>query len=94
MVHVFPRPSLQDLIGHYDFKSKTPQDKICPDGSCRAAMFALFVNEELKSWPEQDIRQRTWVTIPEAVECCRHPWMRDALVNGFLKWQGHNMLED
>lgn len=56
-------------------------------------MFALFVREELESWPEQSIRQRSWLTITEAVESCRHPWMRDALVQGFLNWHAEKSEE-
>ncbi|KAI6675989.1 hypothetical protein NL676_036785 [Syzygium grande] len=84
---------LKDLLGHYDFKSKTHQDEFCPEGLCKAAMFALFVREELESWPEQSIRQRSWLTITEAVESCRHPWMRDALVQGFLNWHAEKSEE-
>nr|CAB3456085.1 unnamed protein product [Digitaria exilis] len=49
---------------------------------CRAAVFALLVKEELASWPEQSTRQRCWLTVPEAVEQSRHPWMQEALVTG------------
>lgn len=55
-------------------------------------MFALFVKEELDSWPEQSRRVRSWVTIPEAVECCRHSWMREALENAFKKWTADAMI--
>uniref|UniRef100_A0A2N9HZY3 Nudix hydrolase domain-containing protein n=1 Tax=Fagus sylvatica TaxID=28930 RepID=A0A2N9HZY3_FAGSY len=75
-----------DFLGYYHFKSKTHQDEFCPEGLCKAAMFALFVKEELQSWPEQSTRNRTWLTIPEAEDRCRHAWMRDALENGFSKW--------
>ncbi|RVW92995.1 Nudix hydrolase 16, mitochondrial [Vitis vinifera] len=76
----------QEFLGHYHFKSKTLQDEFSPEGSCKAAMFALFVKEELESWPEQNTRRRSWLTIPEAYENCRHPWMREALKDGFSKW--------
>ncbi|RVW36402.1 Nudix hydrolase 16, mitochondrial [Vitis vinifera] len=75
-----------EFLGHYHFKSKTLQDEFSPEGSCKAAMFALFVKEELESWPEQNTRRRSWLTIPEAYENCRHPWMREALKDGFSKW--------
>ncbi|GMY22760.1 nudix hydrolase 16, mitochondrial isoform X2 [Fagus crenata] len=80
------RGELMDFLGYYHFKSKTHQDEFCPEGLCKAAMFALFVKEELQSWPEQSTRNRTWLTIPEAEDRCRHAWMRDALENGFSKW--------
>lgn len=76
---------LQDFLGYYHFKSKTHQDEFSPEGLCKAAMFALFVKEELDSWPEQSTRRRSWLTLPEAAESCRHPWMREALVDGFCK---------
>ncbi|PKI50847.1 hypothetical protein CRG98_028754 [Punica granatum] len=79
------RGDLVDLIGHYEFKSKTLQDEESPEGWCKAVMFALLVKEELQSWPEQNTRHRTWLTIPEAIKCCRHPWMRQALEQGFSK---------
>lgn len=46
-------------------------------------MFAMMVEEELESWPEQDSRCRTWLSISEAANSCRHPWMREALMAGF-----------
>ncbi|CAN0843867.1 Nudix hydrolase 16, mitochondrial [Linum grandiflorum] len=79
------RGDILDLIGDYNFKSKTHQDESCPEGLCKAAMFALLVKEELESWPEQSTRERSWLTIPEAVESCRHKWMEDALKH-FAKW--------
>ena len=74
------------LLGFYDFKSKTHQDKFCPEGMCRAAVFALRVKEELASWPEQSTRKRTWLTLSEAVERSRYPWVREALTTGFTTW--------
>ncbi|KAH7522883.1 hypothetical protein JRO89_XSUnG0090100 [Xanthoceras sorbifolium] len=65
---------------------------IMSEGLCKAAMYALLVKEELDSWPEQSTRQRSWLTIPEAVESCRHPWMREALEEGFLKWHEDHMI--
>uniref|UniRef100_K3ZXL2 Nudix hydrolase domain-containing protein n=1 Tax=Setaria italica TaxID=4555 RepID=K3ZXL2_SETIT len=74
------RGDLVKLLGFYDFKSKQPE------GMCRAAVFALHVKEELASWPEQSTRQRSWLTVPEAAERSRHPWMQEALVTGFSAW--------
>ncbi|KAF5750288.1 nudix hydrolase 16 mitochondrial-like isoform X1 [Tripterygium wilfordii] len=86
------RGDLMHFLGHYLFKSKTLQDEFSPEGLCKAAMFALLVKEELDSWPEQSTRQRTWLTIPEALECCRYQWMREALEEGFLKWHAEQMV--
>ncbi|KAL3327098.1 hypothetical protein AABB24_037674 [Solanum stoloniferum] len=86
------RGDLVHFLGYYLFKSKTLQDEFSPEGLCRAAMFALFVKEELDCWPEQCRRKRSWLKIPEAIECCRHPWMRKALEEGFLKWHEEGMV--
>ncbi|XP_047323109.1 nudix hydrolase 16, mitochondrial [Impatiens glandulifera] len=77
---------LMGLLGYYEFKSRTHQDEYNKEGLCRASMFALLVKSELESWPEQSTRRRTWMTVKEAVENCRHSWMRDALLQGFVKW--------
>ena len=82
----------QEFLGFYYFKSKSHQDEFCPDGLCKAAMFAMHVTEELGSWPEQSMRQRRWLTIPEALEQCRHPWMQVALLEGFSKWHANTMM--
>lgn len=76
----------QHFLGDYYFKSKTLQDESSPEGLCKAAMYALFVKEELDSWPEQNLRQRSWLTVSEAGECCRHSWMKKALEEGFSEW--------
>lgn len=83
---------VQHFLGCYSFKSKTLQDEYSPEGLCRAAMYALHVKEELDSWPEKSHRERSWLTIPEAIECCRHVWMREALEKGFTKWYADGMI--
>lgn len=80
------RGDIVHFLGSYDFKSKTHQDACCPEGMCRAAVFALHVKEELNSWPEQSTRQRTWLTVPEAASRCRYQWMEEALLTGFSDW--------
>ncbi|EOA22315.1 hypothetical protein CARUB_v10002916mg, partial [Capsella rubella] len=76
-----------DRIGEYEFKSKSHQNEFSPDGVCKAPIYALYVKEELDSWPEQELRTRTWLEIPEALENCRHAWMKCALEEGFFcKW--------
>ncbi|EPS66474.1 hypothetical protein M569_08304 [Genlisea aurea] len=86
------RGDLMHFLGCYSFKSKTLQDEYSPEGLCRAAMYALHVKEELEFWPEKSQRKRSWLLIPEAIECCRHSWMREALENGFQKWYADGML--
>ncbi|KAK1318886.1 hypothetical protein QJS10_CPB04g00704 [Acorus calamus] len=78
------RGELKEFLGCYEFKSKTHVDEFSPEGKCKAAMFALLVEELLPSWPE-NTRERKWVKITEAPEKCRHPWMKGAL-QGFCKW--------
>ncbi|XP_074555941.1 nudix hydrolase 16, mitochondrial-like [Curcuma longa] len=80
------RGNIVSFLGDYFFKSKTLQDEFSPEGLCKAAVFAMQVAEELESWPEQSTRNRSWVTLSEAMEQCRHPWMQDALREGFSKW--------
>ncbi|XP_072993112.1 nudix hydrolase 16, mitochondrial [Typha latifolia] len=81
------RGDITECLGFYYFKSKSHQDEFCPEGLCKGAMFAMHVREELDSWPEQSTRQRSWLSVPEAMERCRHPWMQEALLKGFSKWQ-------
>ncbi|KAE9617124.1 hypothetical protein Lal_00034425 [Lupinus albus] len=79
------RGDLMGFTGYYEFKSKTHQDEFSPEGLCKAAMFALFVKEELELWPEKSSRDRTWLAVSEALGRLRHAWMRDAL-ECFCKW--------
>nr|CAD1817206.1 unnamed protein product [Ananas comosus var. bracteatus] len=87
------RGDIMGFLGCYHFKSKSHQDEFSPEGLCKAAMFAMHVKEELNSWPEQSTRQRSWLTVPEAMEQCRHPWMRDALLKGFSRWHAGISIE-
>ncbi|KAL6555334.1 Nudix hydrolase 16, mitochondrial [Orobanche gracilis] len=80
------RGDLVHFLGCFSFKSKTLQDEYSPEGLCKAAMYALHVKEELDCWPEKIQRKRSWLTVPEAVKCCRHAWMQEALEKGFSKW--------
>ncbi|CAA6673486.1 unnamed protein product [Spirodela intermedia] len=88
------RGEIKELLGHYYFKSRTHKDEFCPDGSCNAAMFPLLVKEELSTWPEQGTRQRKWLTVPEALEQCRHSWMKEALATGFSRWHAAHAADD
>ncbi|KAK1365999.1 Nudix hydrolase domain-containing protein [Heracleum sosnowskyi] len=86
------RGDLMHLLGDYYFTSKTLRDESSPAGLCKATMYALFVNEELECWPEQNLRQRSWLTVSEADECCRHSWMKKALKEGFSGWLADGMM--
>ncbi|CAA2997714.1 nudix hydrolase 16, mitochondrial-like isoform X1 [Olea europaea var. sylvestris] len=86
------RGDLVHFLGYYPFKSKTQLDEFSPEGWCKAAMYALLVKEELESWPEKSHRQRSWLTIPKAIDSCRHAWMRVALEKGFQNWYSEGMI--
>ncbi|KAH6559111.1 hypothetical protein KP509_1Z027400 [Ceratopteris richardii] len=73
------RGDLKGYLGSWDFKSKRLQSPHSPEGRCRAYMFALIVKEELASWPEQDSRERCWISVAEAMEKCRYEWMKSVL---------------
>ncbi|ONK78118.1 uncharacterized protein A4U43_C02F14540 [Asparagus officinalis] len=73
------RGVVKEYLDDYEFRSKSHQDELSPEGWCKASMFALYVDEELESWPEQETRERKWLTIQEAAQLCRHSWMKDAL---------------
>ncbi|KAE9620843.1 hypothetical protein Lal_00019181 [Lupinus albus] len=85
------RGDLMDFLGYYEFRSKTHQDEFSPEGLCKAAMFSLFVKEELELWPEQSSRDRSWLAVSEALGCLRHAWMRDAL-ESFCKWHKEKLM--
>lgn len=60
-------------LGKWSFMSKS--QGTCHDGH----MFALLVTRQLDDWPEQNVRQRVWMSINEAKEVCVHWWMKEAL---------------
>lgn len=80
-----------ECLGCYEFRSKTHQDEFSPEGLCKASMFALFAKEELDLWPEQSTRNRSWLTVSEALGSLRHAQMRDALER-FCKWHEEKFL--
>ena len=60
-------------IGRYRY------DKRLPDGSavrCVVEVFALEVERQLKSWPEQDQRRTRWFAMAEAAETVDEPDLR------------------
>ncbi|KAK6127248.1 hypothetical protein DH2020_039011 [Rehmannia glutinosa] len=86
------REAMEEAGVRGDLVSKTLQDEYSPEGLCKAAMYALHVTEELESWPEKSHRERSWLTIPQAIERCRHAWMREALEKGFSNWYADGMI--
>lgn len=59
------------------------QRKLREEGQLRELVihaYPLFVNTQLKSWPEMAIRRRRWMTIDEAIEAVRDRDLRTLLV--------------
>ncbi|GFS44321.1 nudix hydrolase homolog 16 [Actinidia rufa] len=75
------RGDLLHFLGYYKFTSKTHQDESSPEGLFKAARYALLVKDELQSWTEQSTWQRTWLTIPEALEEGFSKWHADGLTS-------------
>jgi diphosphoinositol-polyphosphate diphosphatase len=69
----------ENLLGFWEFRSKSKQDICSLKGGCKGYMFALEVTEELETWPEQKNRYRKWLKIEDAFRLCRYEWMRMAL---------------
>nr|XP_043615360.1 nudix hydrolase 17, mitochondrial-like [Erigeron canadensis] len=64
---------VEGVLGKWCFKSKGN------DGYYEGHMFPLLVKEQLDFWPEKNIRQRVWVSVPKAKEVCQYSWMKEAL---------------
>ncbi|MQM09088.1 hypothetical protein Taro_041953 [Colocasia esculenta] len=71
----------KECLGVWEFRSKSRQSSCSLEGSCRGYMFALQVTEELDSWPEETCHKRRWLSVSEAKNLCRYPWMGEALEN-------------
>ncbi|KAI3665137.1 hypothetical protein L6452_43756 [Arctium lappa] len=65
--------TVEHKLGKWLFKSKEH------DKYYEGHMFPLLVQEQLDFWPEKDIRQRVWVSVPKAIEVCQQSWMKEAL---------------
>ncbi|KAI7745806.1 hypothetical protein M8C21_027678 [Ambrosia artemisiifolia] len=64
---------VEGALGTWCFKSKGN------DSYYEGHMFPLLVEEQLDFWPEKNIRQRQWVSVPKAKEVCQYSWMKEAL---------------
>ncbi|KAK9838818.1 hypothetical protein WJX74_003919 [Apatococcus lobatus] len=75
------RGKLEDApVGRWEFYSgKAERVHSAHKGRCIAHMFAMHVEEELSSWPESPARKRIWCSVPDAIQKCRHDWMKDAI---------------
>ncbi|KHG02671.1 Nudix hydrolase 18, mitochondrial -like protein [Gossypium arboreum] len=67
------RGNVECELGKWDFMSKSHGTFY------EGYMFPLLVKEELDFWPEQNLRQRTWMNVKEARDVCQHWWMKEAL---------------
>ncbi|KAI3712684.1 hypothetical protein L1987_71246 [Smallanthus sonchifolius] len=65
--------TLERILGKWHFKSKSK------DALYEGYMFPLLVKGQLDFWPEKDIRQRVWMSVPKAKEVCQQSWMKEAL---------------
>ncbi|XP_071693863.1 nudix hydrolase 17, mitochondrial-like [Rutidosis leptorrhynchoides] len=65
--------TVEVILGQWVFKSKSN------DTHYEGYMFPLLVKGQLDLWPEKDIRQRIWVSVPIAKEVCQQSWMKEAL---------------
>lgn len=70
---------IERYLGSWDFFSMRHQKDRNVAGCRKGYMFVLAVTEQLDSWPENDARQRKWVSVREAREQCKLEWMRLAL---------------
>ncbi|KAK6944455.1 hypothetical protein RJ641_025557 [Dillenia turbinata] len=62
---------VKHFLGYTVRKSQTLKMNLALKACVKLQLFALLVKEELQSWPEQSNRCRGWLTIPEAIKCCR-----------------------
>ncbi len=49
-------------------------------GTCHVTVFALHVTEVSDNWPERDLRQRTWVRLPGALQRIEDEGLRDLIL--------------
>ncbi|XP_070031486.1 nudix hydrolase 18, mitochondrial-like isoform X1 [Nicotiana tomentosiformis] len=74
------RGEVECKLGTWYFENKSG------DTAYEGHMFPLFVTEQLDSWPEKEIRERTWtfknqlqMNVREARKLCQNGWMKEAL---------------
>ena len=60
-------------------------DKWC--GTCHVVVFLMHVSETAQSWPEDDLRERSWVTPAGALERIDDPGLADIVRLAFGKKQ-------
>ncbi|QNT68702.1 NUDIX hydrolase [Defluviicoccus vanus] len=52
-------------VGTFRYEKRLPRESVV---SCKVRVFLLDVKEELDRWPEQDHRERCWLSPAEAAE--------------------------
>ncbi|KAJ6369567.1 hypothetical protein OIU76_027914 [Salix suchowensis] len=65
--------NVEPQLGNWTFQSRAHGTDY--DGY----LFPLRVTEVLDFWPEKNNRQRIWMSVDEARECCQRGWMKEAL---------------
>ena len=60
-------------IGIFDYEKQLPDGFAVP---CSVKVFALEVEQQLASWPEQDQRSTHWFTLQEAAGAVKEPELR------------------
>ncbi|EIE22853.1 hypothetical protein COCSUDRAFT_42441 [Coccomyxa subellipsoidea C-169] len=79
------------MLGRFRYVGKPDrQHSAGTQVACVVHMFVMHVAEELRTWPEQEQRQRHWCSVEEACAKCRHEWMREALLT-WLQQQGWSL---
>jgi 8-oxo-dGTP pyrophosphatase MutT (NUDIX family) len=58
------------VIGRFDYDKQLTGGSFVP---CTVEVFALEVVRQMRSWPEQDKRQRRWFGLEEGVEAVQEP---------------------
>ncbi|KAJ9505615.1 hypothetical protein QJQ45_026930 [Haematococcus lacustris] len=85
----------EPMLGVFPFQSGKPGNHTnsAHGGKCIAYMYVLHVEEELATWPESLERERFWLPLVNAVNSCRHSWMRQALIDWVRHRGWHHVLQ-
>jgi 8-oxo-dGTP pyrophosphatase MutT (NUDIX family) len=65
-------------VGSYRYDKRLPDGSVVP---CAVEVFALEVQRQLPSWPEQHQRQTRWFQLADAVEAVQEPELRALMLN-------------
>ncbi|KAG8072282.1 hypothetical protein GUJ93_ZPchr0006g44145 [Zizania palustris] len=67
------RGETEVMLGCWYYKSRRYEQ------TYEGIMFPLRVTDELLQWPEMFSRKRTWATVQQVMDGCKHGWMCEAL---------------